>query len=494
MPTETTPGIDVEGERIRTIKDVGVLLEFLGQRADSRLQAHFEDTRGDLGAPIRKLAVPPCRTYRHFLNRLVGLTGPLPGLRVDATAAPVQPHSPPEGDEGLGDLAFLYFSRDFLAAVAAPATVETICVTRAYKVARRYSLLSPLLHPRRPRGVGARTATSPDSGDECAASAKRLAFRVVAVEYGAILLTLLTLIISAYALSGRMILDSQRQILADYAAIGHDMEELAKDVPATAGLAGDASLPAAALCDGATPNLATPVQKAELVVQSGAAASGKAALPPSDSAHFTVLGLHRCSLYWRSKHATEDIAAVTLHLVSWTRVVVGLPNIGNVFGVSEAFIRESADMHSEWCNRLGLERDANGHCVPALQDLIYHTREVADSLLGCIALYVLPALYGCLGAAAATLRALRRKVDLSLVTVTDRGRVQQDVILGLLCGAIIGLFFGYISKETPGAGLGLSALALLAGYNVSGVFAFLDELSNRVFQPAQAGHSETRPG
>jgi len=80
------------------------------------------------------------------------------------------------------------------------------------------------------------------------------------------------------------------------------------------------------------------------------------------------------------------------------------------------------------------------------------------------------------------------------VTVTDRGRVQQDVILGLLCGAIIGLFFGYISKETPGAGLGLSALALLAGYNVSGVFAFLDELSNRVFQPAQDGHSETRPG
>ena len=41
----------------------------------------------------------------------------------------------------------------------------------------------------------------------------------------------------------------------------------------------------------------------------------------------------------------------------------------------------------------------------------------------------------------ATLRVLRRKVDQSLVTMTDRGRVQQDVILGVLCGAIIGLFF-----------------------------------------------------
>ena len=193
------------------------------------------------------------------------------------------------------------------------------------------------------------------------------------------------------------------------------------------------------------------------------------------------------------KHAAEDIAAVTLHLVSWTQVVIGTPYISNVFGISENFIHHSADVHTDMCKRLHLETDASGHCWPALQDLIYHTREVADSLLGCIALYVLPALYGCLGAAAATLRALRRKVDLSLVTVTDRGRVQQDVILGLLCGAIIGLFFGYISKATPEAGLGLSALALLAGYNVSSVFAFLDELSNRIFQPGQGGHSDSRP-
>jgi hypothetical protein len=122
-----------------------------------------------------------------------------------------------------------------------------------------------------------------------------------------------------------------------------------------------------------------------------------------------------------------------------------------------------------------------------------HT-EVVDTLLGCIALYLLPTLYGGLGAMAATLRALRRKVDLSLVTMTDRGRVQQDVILGVLCGAIIGLFFGSIGKANPQEGLGLSALALLAGYNISGVFTFLDELSNRVFQPARAGNADSRQG
>jgi hypothetical protein len=50
------------------------------------------------------------------------------------------------------------------------------------------------------------------------------------------------------------------------------------------------------------------------------------------------------------------------------------------------------------------------------------------------------------------------------------------------------LRIAYIGKATPDLGLGLSAVALLAGYNVSGVFTFLDELCNRVFRPGQAAH------
>jgi hypothetical protein len=84
--------------------------------------------------------------------------------------------------------------------------------------------------------------------------------------------------------------------------------------------------------------------------------------------------------------------------------------------------------------------------------LLFRSDEVAQSLLGCIALYVMPALYGCLGAAAATFRMLRSKVDRSLVSVTDRGRVMQDIVLGLLCGAIMGLFVGYIGKAAPDFG------------------------------------------
>jgi hypothetical protein len=405
----------------------------------------------------------------------------LPGLPGDVAQTSAAPA--PEGDEGLSDMAFLYFARDFLAAVAPPATVDRIRVTRAYIVCRRYSLISRLL---------GRHKQPKDARDDCTASARRLARRVILVERMAFGLTLLTLVVSAYALSGHMILDKQDQILTNYASISHDMEELAKEMPVAVGTFAWAAL-SRPYCDMDAPAPVVTVKEAGVVTQADGPLDRQIATASAELSRLAAIRVRECQVYWRIKHAREDIAAVTLHLVSWTRVVIGLPAIGDVFGVDRAFIRESAGMHAEWCKRLGLEVDAGGHCEPQLQDMIYHTREVADSLLGCIALYVPPALYGCLGAAAATFRTLRRKVDQSLVAVTDRGRVQQDVILGLLCGAIIGLFIGYIGKATPGEGLGLSALALLAGYNVSGVFAFLDELSRRVFQPTPAGQSEHRP-
>jgi len=488
MTAETAQPIDFQEERFRAVKDVNLLLEFLGQRADSRLQAHFEDTRGGLTAPIGKLAAPPCRTYRHFLSRLVAIGGPLPGLRGGAASIATAPDTTSEGDETLSDIAFLYFARDFLAAVAAPATVDTIRVTRAYKIARRYSTFSRLLHRTRTRR-GTQTESADEMAHECVASAKRLAFRVVAIEYGAIAFTLITLTISAYALSGRLILDRQRQISNDYVAIGHEMEELAKDVRLAANTMA-AAPPLPTSCDLTPSSSPTMVNTAGLVDGSVTNDGRRLSTAPSQLAEISA---HHCALFWRIKRAREDVIAVTLHLVSWTRVVIDLPLVNGVLGVREKFIQDAADNHTEWCTRLDFRPDATGHCLAALQDLIYHTGEVADSLLGCIALYVLPALYGCLGAAAATLRALRRKVDQSLVQVTDRGRVQQDIILGLLFGAIIGLFAGYIGKATPQDGLGLSALAVLAGYNVSGVFAFLDELSKRVFQPPQAGQLDNRP-
>ena len=98
--------------------------------------------------------------------------------------------------------------------------------------------------------------------------------------------------------------------------------------------------------------------------------------------------------------------------------------------------------------------------------------------------YVLPVLYGFLGAMAAAMRLLRRKVDAFLLSYTDRARLQQGAILGVLCGAVIGLFATFLGEMGGTGSVGTAALALLAGYNVDGVFRFLDELSDRLFRPA----------
>ena len=111
-----------------------------------------------------------------------------------------------------------------------------------------------------------------------------------------------------------------------------------------------------------------------------------------------------------------------------------------------------------------------------------HSRSLAASRR-----YFLPVCYGFLGAMAATLRSMRRKVDASLLSYTDRSRLQQGLILGVLCGGIIGLFASYFGSADAASGLSVSAFALLAGYNVDAVFRFLDELSDRLFRASPAG-------
>jgi hypothetical protein len=105
---------------------------------------------------------------------------------------------------------------------------------------------------------------------------------------------------------------------------------------------------------------------------------------------------------------------------------------------------------------------------------------------------ILPCLYAFIGAVAASMMGIRRRTDAALLSYTDRGRVKLNVILGFVFGAVIGLFAGHFSPAADGAadGLGLSALALLAGYNVPAVTEFLDDLSTRLFRPQE----RTAPG
>ena len=98
-------------------------------------------------------------------------------------------------------------------------------------------------------------------------------------------------------------------------------------------------------------------------------------------------------------------------------------------------------------------------------------------------MYILPCLYGFIGSSIATFRYMGVRVDEYLLNFTDRSVFIQNGILGIIAGVVVGLFASALIPTTgTTAALSLSAIAFLAGYSVSGLFAFFDNISTRIFQ------------
>jgi hypothetical protein len=67
----------------------------------------------------------------------------------------------------------------------------------------------------------------------------------------------------------------------------------------------------------------------------------------------------------------------------------------------------------------------------------------------------------------------------------------QGGILGVIAGSVVGLFAANLTNSTQSIGsLSVPALAFLAGYNVPGLFALFDDISNRIFRSSAATASE----
>jgi hypothetical protein len=122
----------------------------------------------------------------------------------------------------------------------------------------------------------------------------------------------------------------------------------------------------------------------------------------------------------------------------------------------------------------------------AVIDLQSSGKQVGDTVkttLDCITHYLLPCLYGYLGAAVATMRYVRRKIDASSLTFTDRARITYNQVLGIIIGGVVGLFAVALDfKGGEHQSLGVSAIAFLAGYNITSWLCFLDTLSLKVFE------------
>ena len=214
----------------------------------------------------------------------------------------------------------------------------------------------------------------------------------------------------------------------------------------------------------------------------------------------SVAQINLCAERQRNLNEGIAIAAQVLSWLQWLRKLefIGAPD---VFGDDQGVTKRMGD--NPFLCYLVTHRVIEGAGEPAsgagagdsagagskakrsvcgeFQDILEYYGRVPEAVLQCLSLYILPSLYGALGAVLSTIRYVRGRVAGSMLTYIDRGRIQQDWLLGLVLGAVIGLFADYVAKANPVEGIALSALALLAGYNVSAVFTLFEDLSNRIF-------------
>lgn len=135
----------------------------------------------------------------------------------------------------------------------------------------------------------------------------------------------------------------------------------------------------------------------------------------------------------------------------------------------------------------------------ANDELIANAPSRAAALANIMGTAVLPFLYGLLGAGAAIIRSLSRKIRAGLLSPRDLHLSFQQLALGAVVGACIGLFIA-----APGSGgegesllgpvtLSASAISFVAGFGVDSVFEALETLIKRIFnvaQPATGNHGD----
>lgn len=178
--------------------------------------------------------------------------------------------------------------------------------------------------------------------------------------------------------------------------------------------------------------------------------------------------------------------------------LVQYENVGQM-QACEAFQRSRAHVErvqrsltswcSFWCSGPAVApaaAAAGEEAAPAVNDVSFQ----AASLANIWATAILPVLYGFLGAGAAIIRSLSRKIKEGLLAPRDLVLSLQQLALGAVVGACIGLFVSQPGTASPGATdligpvtLSGSAISFIAGFGVDSVFLALETLIRRIFNP-----------
>jgi len=220
-------------QKSAAIRDIRVLLDYLDRSPNNRLLAQFEDTRvedtrADLAAAATPLIKPPYPKYRNFLSRFAAIE------KSTQEATESKDTLAPSVDPDLDDLSFLRWSRNFLAIVAAPATLDSIQITHEVIEERARLALLPRLprlgnwwkaspfsseKPEHPKGDG-----DAASGGSVSKGAKWLARSIRRLEFWLIVATIATVVISAYAMVGKYISDQRIDAQKKYQAASDALE------------------------------------------------------------------------------------------------------------------------------------------------------------------------------------------------------------------------------------------------------------------------------
>lgn len=127
------------------------------------------------------------------------------------------------------------------------------------------------------------------------------------------------------------------------------------------------------------------------------------------------------------------------------------------------------------------EKDAAGNDtkVYAPKD-IAALRIAASGFVEAVALYIVPLLYGLLGANVYVLRYLLNRLDSWSLTEAVRPKLRLRRALGALLGASVGLLYTTGGSDSlASAGFSLALLAFLAGYSAEFIFSIFDTLIER---------------
>ena len=184
----------------------------------------------------------------------------------------------------------------------------------------------------------------------------------------------------------------------------------------------------------------------------------------------------------------EDLRsqAATLGLAfrSWTRDIMPVVGVlalpGDLYGDARAAVCSARLWLTGGWTGVWEDWERARETLPptdALHFWLVRTEVVTGGMLA----HPLPCLYAMLGALASMFRRLGERVQAEALSIADHGAMRMTLILGVLAGAIIGLFVGQIPTDDSGSTLTLAGLALLAGYAVDRLFNLFDGLSVRLF-------------